>query len=138
VFGDEERRRLLERITHPRIAAEIAREVAELGADPEASADTIVVVDHPLLVETGQTGRFDEVVVVTASESTRLERLTAQRGITDDDARARMAAQADDAARREVATIVIDNDGAPIELEAQVVRVHDRLVETVRRRSGGA
>lgn len=133
VFHDKERRHVLERITHPRIAAGIAEEVAAIVADPSAPADTIVVVDHPLLVETGQMGRFDEVIVVTASEATRLERLTAQRGLDAVDVRARIAAQTDDATRREAATILIDNDGAPIELEAQVVRVHDRLVETARR-----
>lgn len=127
-FADEDARADLDRITHPRVAARIAARIAELGAAADATEERLVVVDHPLLVETGQARRFDDVVVVTAPEDVRVERLVAARDLTADDARARMRAQADDDARRAAATHVIENVGSLADLEARVDEVHAELV----------
>jgi dephospho-CoA kinase len=72
-------------------------------------------------VETGQAGRFDLVLVVAADVETRVARLV-RRGLTEDDARARIAAQATDEQRRAVADVVLDNSGTPEQLAAQVDR----------------
>jgi dephospho-CoA kinase len=128
VFADADARADLERITHPRVAARMAERIAELAAEPGSRPDQLVVVDHPLLVELGQAGRFDAVVVVTASEAVRVRRLEDERGMHPDDARARIGVQASDADRRAVATHVIDNDGDLASLLAQVDRVHADLV----------
>jgi dephospho-CoA kinase len=116
VFGDPKARRRLDAIVHPLVRAR-ATEVAA-AAPPGA----VVVHDVPLLVETGQAAAYDLVLVVEADPDTRVARLV-QRGLTAEDARARMAAQATDEQRRAVADVVLDNSGTPDELEAQVDRL---------------
>lgn len=128
VFVDGDARADLERITHPRVAARMAERIAELNAQPDARPDRVVVVDHPLLVETAQSGRFDAVVVVLAPESVRLQRLADERGMNPQDVRARIAVQASDAERRAVATHVVDNSGDLASLLAQVDRIHADLL----------
>lgn len=109
VFGDAAARERLNAIVHP-LVAERAREI--VASAPE---DAVVVHEIPLLVETGQASDFDLVVVVEAAEHTRLERLVAK-GMSESDARARMAAQAGDAERRAAADVVLANDGDPAAL----------------------
>jgi dephospho-CoA kinase len=130
-FADDAARADLDRLTHPRIAARIAERLAILGAEQADDGSLIAVVDHPLLIETGQAGRFDAVVVVLAPEEVRVARLT-DRGLDEADARARMRAQTDDDRRRAVATHVIDNDGELADLEAAVAEVADRIQEAAR------
>jgi dephospho-CoA kinase len=105
VFGDKAARRTLEAIIHPRVRARAAQ--IEATADDE----TVVVHDIPLLVETGQPDAFDQVVVVDASDDVRLERLVRIRGMSAEDARARIAAQATREERLDVADHVVPNDG---------------------------
>lgn len=119
VFGDRGARRRLEEITHPLIAAETARRLAELP--PE----TVVVHDVPLIVENGLAANYDLVVVVGADEDVRLERLAKDRGMTREDAQARIRAQATDEQRRAAADVWLDNSGTPEELLAQVRRLWD-------------
>lgn len=125
-FADDDARRDLDRITHPHIAARIAERIARLAADARPNAGRIVVIDHPLLLETGQQARFDAVVVVLADERVRVARLR-ERGMDEADARRRMAAQVDDDTRREVATHLVTNDGDLDELARQVEALHQEL-----------
>jgi dephospho-CoA kinase len=113
VFADPERRRELEAITHPRIAAR----TSELLAD--APADAVVVHDVPLLVEKAMAPAYDLVVVVDAPVERRVQRLVG-RGLSEADARARIAAQATEAERRAVADVWLDNDGDVAALAAAV------------------
>jgi dephospho-CoA kinase len=115
VFADPEARRRLDAIVHPLVRVR----AAEIAA--AAPPDAVVVNDVPLLVETGQAGSYDLVLVVEAEAETRIARLV-ERGLTADDARARMAAQATDDQRRAVADVVLDNSGTREELVAQVDR----------------
>lgn len=117
VFGDEEARGRLNAIVHPLVRRRAAELVA---AAPEG---TVVVHDVPLLVETGQAGRFDWVLVVEAPEEARIERLTRDREMPAEQARARMAAQASDAERRAIADVVLVNDDDLDALRAEVDRV---------------
>ncbi len=126
-FVDDQARADLDRITHPRIAGRIAERVATIGLD--APADHLVVVDHPLLLETEQATRFDAVLVVLADAETRVRRLVEDRGLDEQDVRARMRAQVSDAERERAATHVIVNDGTVAELEREVDRVHAQLRE---------
>jgi dephospho-CoA kinase len=114
VFDDPQARVRLEGIVHPRVRARTAEIVAT--ADPDA----VVVNDVPLLVEAGLHRAYDVVIVVEAAESVRVARLVAGRGMTESDARARIAAQATDDQRRAVADVVIVNNGRPDELNDQV------------------
>lgn len=129
VFDDPEARGDLEAITHPRISAAIEERLAALEDDEPR----VVVVDHPLLVETGQAGRYPVVVVVEAPRPVRRDRLVRARGMRPADVEARMEAQATDAERRAVATHVLDNSGDRDALEEQV----DRLWDELARRAGG-
>jgi len=114
VFGDEAARERLNAILHPRIRARVAERVAA------APPGTVVVQDVPLLVETGQAGLFDLVVVVEAPEELRVARLGRDRGMPPEQVRTRMAAQAGDEQRRAVADAVLVNDGTPDDLRAKV------------------
>jgi dephospho-CoA kinase len=125
VFGDEAARRRLEAIIHPRVRARSAELIAA------APPDAVVVNDIPLLVESGVGAGFDVVVVVAASEETRLRRLARSRGMSADEARSRMAAQATDEQRRAAADVVLDNDGSLEDLRAAVDRLwYDRLIKS--------
>ena len=119
VFGDDAARADLNAIVHPLVAAETARRIAA------APPDAVVVIDVPLLVEAARSG-YDLVVITEAPEAVRLERLVA-RGMSPDDARRRMAAQASDADRRKVADVVLDNSGSEEDLEAQIDALWVRL-----------
>ncbi|MDO4898479.1 MAG: dephospho-CoA kinase [Rothia sp. (in: high G+C Gram-positive bacteria)] len=118
VFADEAQRQKLNAIVHPAVRVESARLIAE--AEKTAVPGSFILEDIPLLVETGQTDRFDGVVVVETSLPVRLRRLVEARGMSEQDARARIAAQASDAQRREVATWVIDNSGGLAATQQQV------------------
>lgn len=122
VFADEEKRRALEAIIHPR--------VRERGAEIEAAAppDAVVVHDIPLLAETGQATVFDAVVVVDVPEDVQVDRMVRLRGMTEADARARIAAQADREDRLAIATYVIDNTGTHEDLRHRVAEVLAELV----------
>jgi dephospho-CoA kinase len=87
----------------------------------------------PLLVELGLAPAFDVVIVVTASPHLRVSRVASGRDLSREDVRARMAAQATDEQRMEVADILVDNDGSLAELEPQVDRIWDDLAA----RAGG-
>jgi len=115
VFADPAAREKLDGIVHPLVRSR-ATELA--AAAPE---DAVVVHDVPLLVETGQAGSYDLVLVVQADPDTRIDRLV-RRGLTEEDARARIAAQASDEQRRTVADVVLENDGTPEDLAEQVDR----------------
>ena len=115
VFAHPAARGRLDGIVHPLVRAR----AAELAA--AAPPDAVVVHDVPLLVETGQAASYDLVLVVEADPETRVARLV-RRGLTEEDARARIAAQATDEQRRAVADVILDNGGTPEELAAQVDR----------------
>lgn len=117
VFGDEGARLRLNGILHPRIAALTAERLAALP--PEA----IAVHDVPLLVENRMGAAYHLVLVVHAPTDERVRRLVADRGMAEDDARARVAAQADDEARRAAADVWLDNGGDVARVEAQVDRL---------------
>jgi dephospho-CoA kinase len=120
VFADEAARRRLESIIHPRVRARTAELVAA------APADAVVVNDVPLLVEAGLAAAYDVVVVVLAPERSRVERLARDRGMDATEAYARIAAQATDEQRREVADVVIENDGSLADLMGEVDAVCGR------------
>lgn len=124
VFGDEEARRTLEAIIHPRVR-ELAAEAERAAV--EADGDAVVVHDVPLLVETGRAARYDVVVVVDTSPQNQVDRLLSHRGMTAAEARARIAAQASRERRLAVADEVIANDGTLEDLRAQVDRLWGRL-----------
>lgn len=138
VFADEAARRRLNAVTHPHIRRRMAEEGARLTASPESP---VIVFDIPLLLDTtdGRDLDLDGIVVVYADDGTRLRRLTARDGISEDEARRRVAAQVplEDKVKR--ADWVIDNSGTAAETQAQVKRLWQTLTERAgtRPESGG-
>ncbi|RMI87304.1 dephospho-CoA kinase [Streptomyces sp. ZS0098] len=124
VFNDPDKLATLNLIVHPLVGAR-SRELEE--AAPE---DAVVVHDVPLLTENGLARLYDVVIVVDAGTGTQLDRLVRLRGMSEEDARARMAAQATREQRRAVADIVIDND---VPLDALERRVKEVWADLVRR-----
>jgi dephospho-CoA kinase len=123
VFGDEAKRRRLEKIIHPRVRAR----AAEMAA--AAAPGTVVVNDVPLLVEAGLADTYEAVVVVFAGEATRVERLTRTRRMSEEEAKARIAAQASDEQRHAVADFEIVNEGSLEELRSKVDELWPRLLD---------
>jgi dephospho-CoA kinase len=128
VFGDRAARADLDRITHPRIAAASQRAIAE-WADAGAS---VVFYEAALLVENRAHTSLAGLVVVAVAEQVQLARLTARDGLSLDDARARLTAQAPLADKLAAATWVIRNDGALDDLGAEF----ERVVGDIERRFG--
>ena len=123
VFADPARRKVLEGIIHPRVRAR--------GAEIEAAAaeGTLVVHDIPLLAETGQAAAFDAVIVVDVPAEVQVRRMVELRGMTREDAEARIAAQTTREERLAVATHVIENTGSLDDLRLRV----DAVLEELRR-----
>jgi dephospho-CoA kinase len=121
-FSSDETRATLNGIVHPLVGKRRAELIA---AVPEGS---VVVEDIPLLVESGMAPMFPLVVVVFADAEVRLARLIQQRGMAEDDARARIAAQAADEQRRAVADVWLDNSGTPEELTERARGVWDQRI----------
>jgi dephospho-CoA kinase len=126
VFADPAARRELEAIVHP----EVRRLFAE-ACEAYRDTDRVVVMSAPLLVETGMHTAFEVLVVVSAPVQTQVERLLRDRGMSEPEARARIAAQAPLEDKAAVADVILDNDGPPDELERQV----DRLWADLRSRA---
>ncbi|MDP8927455.1 MAG: dephospho-CoA kinase [Actinomycetota bacterium] len=151
VFDDEDARRDLNAIIHPRVHERIAARLAELEGSGELGPHGIVVVDVPLLVEAEVSGAPQErrersrlrspetateadddrpyhaVVVIVAPEEVRIARLVRERGMDPGAVRARIEAQASDEERLAAASHVLDNSGDLDDLERQVVVLHEEL-----------
>jgi dephospho-CoA kinase len=128
IFSDPERKAALEGIVHPEVARRFGAQIEELRG-----TDRVVVYVSPLLVELGLAPAFDVVIVVTASPHLRVSRVASGRDLSPEDVRARMATQATDEHRMEVAHVLVDNDGSLAELEPQV----DRIWGDLAARAGG-
>jgi dephospho-CoA kinase len=128
VFADPALRARLNAIVHPRVGARMAE--LERGA-----SGAVVVHDVPLIAENSRAGAYDVVVVVDAPPKVQAERLVRYRGMTREQARARMAAQASREQRLAIADIVIDNSGSLAELDRQA---GDLWAELRRRAAGPA
>ena len=129
VFDNPELRSQLEAIVHPQVGAEIDRQLAHIAQNqPEA----VVIMDIPLLFETGRTEGLAEIIVVYAPESTQLQRLIHRNGLSADEAKARMASQMPLKEKVAKATIVIDNSGTLAATEKQTLAVYQALARKAR------
>lgn len=122
VFTDADALADLGAIVHPAVGAEIARRL-----EAEQGADHLVVLDVPLLVESGRDD-MAALVVVDVDPEVAVERLVQHRGMREDDARARMASQASREDRLAKADLVIDNSDSIEELATRLAGLWPRLV----------
>jgi dephospho-CoA kinase len=137
VFADSAARRDLEAIIHPIVYRRIAAWYAELDAalpfeTPATAAAAggppgFAVADIPLLYETERESEFDRVIVAACGAGQQLARLMARDGLTEHDARQRIAAQTPIDDKRRRADYVIDTGGTTDETDRQVAAVFDRL-----------
>jgi dephospho-CoA kinase len=114
VFADESARHDLESIVHPEVRRAIAERISE-----NAGSDRVVVLESPLLIETGTNRDCDVVVIVATPPEAQISRLMSA-GMNETDARARMAAQSTLEEKATQADVVLDNEGTLDELEAQM------------------
>ncbi|GJF17846.1 dephospho-CoA kinase [Mycolicibacterium cyprinidarum] len=112
-FSDDEKRATLNGIVHPLVAR---RRSELISGAQEAQENPVIIEDIPLLVESQMAPMFPLVVIVHADVETRVARLLRHRGFSEEDARARIAAQASEEQRRAVADVWLDNSGSADEL----------------------
>jgi dephospho-CoA kinase len=125
VFGDDDKRRKLNAITHPRIAAESQARLAAFAA----AGHPVALYEAALLVENGLHRALPGLVVVAVDEETQVARTCARDGVTPEEARARIRAQAPLADKIAAATWVIDTRGTLDEVRAQVERVYQEMTK---------
>jgi dephospho-CoA kinase len=122
-FSDDEKRQTLNGIVHPLVGQRRSELIAAAGDD------AVIVEDIPLLVESGMAPMFPLVIIVNADEDLRVKRLIEHRGFSEQDARARIAAQATEEQRRAVADVWLDNSGSTAELVEQARALwHERIL----------
>lgn len=131
VFADPQLRKQLEAIIHPRVGATIAARMDQVA---QTTPDAVVVLDIPLLLETGRTDGLAEVIVVYVPTPIQCRRLMRRDGLTEAQAKARMNAQMpmDEKARK--ASIVIDNSGSLEETRRQTLAAYQRLLHQQKNR----
>ena len=129
VFEDPDARRRLEAIVHPRVSAEIDRQMVRIA---ENHPDAVVIMDIPLLFETGRTEGLTDIIVVDTPEPIQLQRLIQRNGLSPAEAKARMASQMPLKEKVARATMVIDNSGTLAETERQTLAVYRRLARKAR------
>lgn len=117
VFSDEKKRKTLNALAHP----EIRRKIEEITGD--------AVIEVPLLFESGMTDLFDRVIVVTAGEDARINRIASTRNISKDLAKNIIKNQATDDERIKIADYVVINDGTRKDLYEQAKNIIKRIFE---------
>ncbi len=124
IFGDPAQQQILNRIVHPDVFAETATRLAEIeNKQPGA----VVILDVPLLIESGMDMDFSEILVVYVPESVQIQRLMARDRLTQTQALARIRSQMPIEEKKKHATIVIDNSGSRENTRNISMRVYQKL-----------
>lgn len=124
VFGDPDMRRWLEAVIHPRVGAQINAQINQVA---RTMPDAVVLLDIPLLFETGRDEGLSEIIVVYVPEKVQCRRLMQRDGLSRSEALARISAQMHIDEKVKRATIVIDNSGPLNDTEKQALAVYRRL-----------
>jgi dephospho-CoA kinase len=131
VFADNDKLDRLNAIVHPRVGTRM-RELEE-----SARPGSVIIHDVPLIAENGLASAYDLVVVVDVPPRIQLDRLVRLRGMSREQAQARMAAQASREQRLAVASIVLDNSGSLAELDREVGELWGELRRRTQTRPAG-
>ncbi|MEW6410683.1 MAG: dephospho-CoA kinase, partial [Nitrospirota bacterium] len=123
VFRDEEKRRALENIIHPRVYTVIEDRIKEIQRN---EADAIVVLDIPLLIETGYHKKVNKVVLVYVDRRIQLERLI-ERGLSESEAEERIDAQIPMEEKKAYADYIIDGSSRIEDLKSEVRRICNEI-----------
>jgi dephospho-CoA kinase len=128
IFGDPAQQLILNRIVHPDVFAETAMRLAEIeNKQPGA----VVILDVPLLIESGMDMDFSEILVVYVPESVQIQRLMARDRLTQTQALARIRSQMPIEEKKKHATIVIDNSGSRENTRNISMRVYQKLCKKI-------
>ncbi|MBN2298632.1 MAG: dephospho-CoA kinase [Deltaproteobacteria bacterium] len=124
IFNDREQKEVLDSIVHPAVFRKIEENVSVLEKD---SPDSVVIVDIPLLIETGRYRDMDEVIVVYVPEHIQIERLLSRDNISEEAARARVRSQMSIEDKKAYASIVIDNSKSMEQTKSKTLEVYRKL-----------
>jgi dephospho-CoA kinase len=124
IFSNLAQKRLLEGIVHPRVKAETTRQLDRIRQEQPGAT---VILDVPLLFESGLNCGLEEIIVVYAPEAVQIRRLMARDGLTEAEAQARIRAQMPIESKKARATRVIDNSGDLENTRAQTMEVYRQL-----------
>ena len=123
IFSDAKKRKRLESITHPLILQEMEREISQL----EKAGEEVVIVEVPLLVETGMIDEFDQIWLVYADEEEQLKRLIARDGLKTEDARLRLKAQLSLQDKQAYADEIVYNTGDLQTVKNQLINLWRKI-----------
>lgn len=126
VFADDDKRHVLNRILHPKVALRSQALLAELRQE-----HPYVIYDAALLVENGLYSVFYKLIVVTVSPEIQLQRLITRDATPEADAKARIASQVPLSKKEALADYLIENNGTVEELKTRVAEVHEAILETL-------
>ncbi len=127
VFADPESRRRLEAITHPPILARIRRILAEWRHSVPAKRPYVVILEHPLLIETSPTDLVEGIILVVAQQTTQVARLTNVKRLTEEQAWQRVRSQLPAAEKIPLADWVIDGEAPLPEVRRRVEQIWHEL-----------
>jgi dephospho-CoA kinase len=134
VFASEEARRRLNSIVHPEVVRELQARITAARARPRGPGERpdVLVAEVPLLVEEGLTPLVDQVVLVIAQQTTQVARLKHDKGLTEEQAWARVRAQLPAEAKRPLADWVIDGEAPLPQVEARVKEIWEACTRSPR------
>ncbi len=128
VFNDAALRTALERIIQPKVTRKMKDRIAAIEELAAADPKAIVVVDVPLLIETGMQDEFETIIVVYVSEATQIRRVMERDGLSQEEAQKMVALQLPLKAKLPYADFIISNEGSPEATEQQVRKIFTALV----------
>lgn len=124
IFNDPHQKRILNRIVHPEVGSETAVQLAEIEKN---QPDSLVILDVPLLIESGMDAGLSEIIVVVIPEPLQIERLMHRDNLSQEQALARMRSQMPIDEKRKHATRLIDNSGSRENTRRQTMDIYRQL-----------
>ena len=128
IFNDPAQKQVLNRIVHPGVIAETATRLAEIGKN---RPDAVVILDVPLLIESGMDTGLSDIIVIYVPESVQIQRLMTRDALTQAQALARIRSQMPIEEKKKRASIVIDNSGSREDTRSISLTVYQRLKEKI-------
>jgi dephospho-CoA kinase len=134
IINDDASRRALEQIVHPEIKMRIDSRIARAGR----KGKPIIVVEVPLLFESGMAKQFDIIILVVTDDELKIERLIQRDRVSKDDAEALLKSQLSDKKKVEKSDFLIHNDDDLQEMEKDVDRIYKKILEKIKKNSENA
>ncbi|MGD8992879.1 MAG: dephospho-CoA kinase [Desulfobacterales bacterium] len=127
IFNDHQKKQLLNSIVHPHVSEEVNRQVKQIQ---KSHPNAVIVLDIPLLIETGMHDDLSEIIVVYTPQDIQIQRLMQRDNISEADALARVQSQMSIERKKKQASIVIDNSGTIEHTRRQTLDIFKRLKDS--------